>query len=54
MQTLLKQNDINSAELQSLLQERAEGKANFVLIDVREDMEFNMGYIKGVDMLKPT
>jgi len=54
VQTLLKQNDINSAELQSLLQARTEGKADFVLVDVREDMEFNMGHIKGVDMLKPT
>ena len=54
MQTLLKQNDINSAELHSLLQARTEGKTDFVLVDVREDMEFNMGHIKGVDMLKPT
>lgn len=54
MQTLLKQNDINSAELQSLLEAREEGKADFLLVDVREDMEFNMGHIKGVDLLKPT
>ena len=51
---MLEQNDINSVELQSLLEARAEGKADFVLVDVREDMEFNMGHIKGVDMLKPT
>ena len=54
MQTLLEKNDLNSAELQSLLHARTEGKADFVLVDVREDMEFNMGHIKGVDMLKPT
>lgn len=54
MQTLLEKMDINSVELQSLLQAREEGKANFLLVDVREDMEFNMGHIKGVDMLKPT
>ncbi len=54
MQTLLEKSDLNSSELQSLLQAREEGKLNFVLVDVREDMEFNMGHIKGVDMLKPT
>ena len=54
MQTLLEQNDVSSEELYTLLQARAEGKADFLLVDVREDMEFNMGHIKGVDMLKPT
>jgi len=54
LQTLLKQNDINSEELELLLEARTEGKADFVLVDVREDMEFEMGHIKGVDMLKPT
>ncbi len=51
---LLEKNDINSEELQTLLQLRKEGKADFVLVDVREDMEWNMGHIKGADMLKPT
>jgi rhodanese-related sulfurtransferase len=54
VQTLLKQSDINSVELQSLLEARTEGKADFLLVDVREDMEFKMGHIKGIDMLKPT
>ena len=54
MHTLLEKNDINSQELQTLLQERAEGKTDFLLVDVREDMEYRMGHIKGVDMLKPT
>ncbi len=36
------------------MQAREEGKADFLLVDVREDMEFNMEHIKGVDMLKPT
>jgi rhodanese-related sulfurtransferase len=54
MQTLLEKNYINSEELSNLLQARAEGKADFVLVDVREDREFNMGHIKGADMLKPT
>ena len=54
MQTVLEKNDINSEELQSLLKAREEGKADFILVDVREDMEYNMGHIKGADMLKPT
>lgn len=54
MQTLLEKNDINSEELSTLLKARDEGKADFVLVDVREDMEYKMGHVKGVDMLKPT
>ncbi len=54
MQILLDKGYIDSEELNTLLQERDEGKADFILVDVREDMEYNMGHIKGVDMLKPT
>jgi rhodanese-related sulfurtransferase len=54
MQTLLEKRDVSSEELTSLLQARTDGKVNFILIDVRENMEYNMGHIKGVDMLKPT
>lgn len=54
MQDLLDKGYIDSEELHIFLEERDEGKAAFVLVDVREDMEFNMGHIKGVDMLKPT
>ena len=54
MQNLLEQSDIYSADLQSLLQARAEGKVDFLLVDVREDMEYRMGHIKGVDELLPT
>ena len=54
MQTLLAQHDVNSEELEKLLNAREEGKADFILVDVREDMEYDMGHIKGVDMLKPT
>jgi rhodanese-related sulfurtransferase len=54
MHKLLEKDDINSEELQTLLQSRDEGEADFLLVDVREDMEYNMGHIKGVDMLKPT
>ena len=54
MQTLLQKNDVSSEELSSLLAAREEGKVDFLLVDVREDMEYNMSHIKGVDMLKPT
>jgi len=54
MHTLLEKSDINSEELQTLLQSREEGETDFLLVDVREDMEYRMGHIKGVDMLKPT
>ncbi|EIF50202.1 MULTISPECIES: rhodanese-like domain-containing protein [Sulfurovum] len=54
MQELLEKDDINSEELELLLEARDEGKVDFLLVDVREEMEYNMGHIKGVDMLKPT
>jgi len=54
MQQLLEKRDLNSEELTSLLEARKEGKVDFILVDVREDMEYNAGHIKGVDMLKPT
>ena len=54
MQVLLEKGYIDSEELEILLEARDEGTADFVLVDVREDMEFNMGHIKGVDMLKST
>jgi len=54
VQTLLEQHDINSEELEILLEARAEKKIDFLLVDVRENMEYNEGHVKGVDMLKPT
>ncbi|RUM69111.1 MAG: rhodanese-like domain-containing protein [Sulfurovum sp.] len=54
MQQLLQKKDINSEELATLLKEREAGKIDFILVDVREDMEYKMGHIKGVNMLKPT
>ena len=54
MHELLATDDINSEDLVILLKAREEGKADFLLIDVREDMEYEMGRLKGVDMLKPT
>ena len=54
MHKLLETDNVNSADLEMLLKAREEGKADFLLIDVREDMEYDMGHVKGVDMLKPT
>ena len=54
MQILLEKGYVDSEELNTLLQQREAGKADFILVDVREDMEYDMGHIKGVDMLKPT
>ncbi len=54
MQSLLEKSNVFSEELETLLKEREEGKVDFLLVDVREDMEYRMGHIKGVDLLLPT
>ncbi len=54
MQELLAKENIHSEDLEALLKARAEGKVDFLLVDVREDMEYHAGHVKGVDMLKPT
>ncbi len=54
MHELLTKTDITSGDLQTLLDARANGEADFLLVDVREQMEYDMGHIKGVDLLKPT
>ncbi len=54
MSELLNKTLVNSNELETLLKQRAEGEIDFLLIDVREQMEYDNGHIKGVDMLKPT
>ena len=54
MSEILKKSHITSSELVSLLKERAKGNVDFILVDVREQMEYDSGHIKGVDMLKPT
>lgn len=54
MSQLLDKSTVSSEDLEQLLRERAEGKTDFVLVDVREDMEYKMGHVKGVDLLKPT
>lgn len=54
MHQLLGKSSINSEELEQLLKDREEGNAEFLLVDVREEMEYEMGHVKGVDLLKPT
>lgn len=53
-ETLLTKSSVSSHELETLLKERAEGKVDFLLVDVREMMEYDSGHIEGVDILKPT
>jgi rhodanese-related sulfurtransferase len=54
MSEMLKQSSVSSRELEILLKEREEGNADFLLVDVREMMEYDSGHITGADMLKPT
>lgn len=54
MQELLAKDNICSKELEELLKAREEEKVEFLLVDVREQMEYDAGHIKGVDLLKPT
>lgn len=51
---MLQKSSITSKELESLLKARERGEEDFILVDVREQIEYDMGHIKGVDMLKPT
>lgn len=51
---MLNKNEISSNELIQLLEKRKNGQIDFLLVDVREDDEYDMGYIDGVDVLKPT
>ncbi len=54
MHELLATDNINSENLETVLKARENGEADFLLVDVREDIEYEMGHLKGVDMLKPT
>ena len=54
MSEMLNQSVVSSSELEVLLKQREEGTVDFMLVDVREMMEYDSGHIKGVDMLKPT
>ena len=46
--------NISSEELVDLLALREDNNADFVLVDVRETMEYDRTHIKGVDVLKAT
>jgi rhodanese-related sulfurtransferase len=45
---------VNSIELEELLKQRENGEVDFLLVDVREEFEYQDAHIKGVDMLHPT
>lgn len=51
---MLNKDEINSNELIELIEKRKNGEVDFLLVDVREEMEYDMGYIDGVDVLNPT
>ena len=50
---LLEKNEINGDELKHLLSEREQKKIKFLLIDVREEYEYNEKRIIGTDYLTP-
>ena len=54
MQTLLAKEVLSSGALETLLLARERGEVAFLLVDVREQSEYDAGHIKGVDMLRPT
>ncbi len=51
---LLQKEQFDGDELAALLEARELGMVRFKLVDVREHMEWQMGHIKGTDMLIPT
>ncbi|MDD5156562.1 ferredoxin-thioredoxin reductase catalytic domain-containing protein [Sulfurimonas sp.] len=53
-QVLVNKKELDSDELESLLEARAIGMVDFKLVDVREHMEWQMGHIEGADKLIPT
>tara|TARA_B100000989_G_scaffold267800_1_gene222096 strand:- start:713 stop:1057 length:345 start_codon:yes stop_codon:yes gene_type:complete len=53
IETLIKKNEINGSELEHMIDLRKKNKLDFVLIDVREEYEFNNKHIVGVDKLVP-
>lgn len=53
-QTLVNKNELDGNEIMSLLEARELNMVNFILVDVREHMEWKMGHIKDTDKLIPT
>jgi len=54
VQTVAQSNEITGEELQFLLSCRTKKKIDFLLIDIREIMEYSTLSIKGTDLLVPT
>lgn len=50
---ILDKNEINGEELEYLLSERKNERVEFLLVDVREEYEYNEKKIVGVDYLIP-
>ena len=53
MSDLLNQNKIQASDLENLLNERGGGNVSFILVDVREQYEYDKEHIVGVDYLLP-
>ncbi len=53
-EAILAKHDVDSEELEALLEARTIGMVDFVLVDVREQMEHSNMRIKGVNFLVPT
>jgi ferredoxin-thioredoxin reductase catalytic subunit/rhodanese-related sulfurtransferase len=53
-QLLLEKEQLDGDEIEALLEARELGMVKFMLVDVREYMEYQMGHIKGTDELWPT
>ena len=51
---LVNQDELDGDEVISLLEARELGMVKFILVDVREHMEWQMGHINGADKLVPT
>lgn len=54
VQNVSKSHEVSADELQFLLSCRAKGKIDFLLIDIREMVEYSALSIKGTDLLLPT
>ena len=54
VEQMLNKSHVSSSELEVLLKERESGNADFILVDVREQGEYDSSHITGVDMLRPT
>ena len=54
MSEMLNKSHVSSTELEVLLKDREAKKVDFLLIDVREQMEYDSAHVKGVDSLNPT